>query len=74
MVPDKLFTLLSSTTTKVLHPGQTSKASDTSNLLARGMCLTSANSGFKFTYSPHEAQLAEVTERDQKEKKLDEKR
>lgn len=45
-----------------------------SNLLARGMCLSSANSGLKFTYSPHVAQLAEVTGQDQKEKKLDEKR
>jgi len=45
-----------------------------SNLVARRMCLSSANSGLKFTYSPHVAQLAEVTEQDQKEKKLDEKR
>lgn len=38
------------------------------------MCLSSANLGLKFTYSPHVAQLAEVTEQDQKEKKLHEKR
>lgn len=73
-MPEKLFILLSSTTTKLLHPSQTSKASDTSNLLARGMCLSSANSGLKFTYSPHVAQLVEVKEQDQKERKLDEKR
>lgn len=72
MVPDACQT--NSTTAKLSHPGQTSKASDTSNLLAREMCLSSANSGLKFTYSPHVAQLAEVTEQDQKKKKLDEKR
>lgn len=66
--------LLSSKTTKLLHPSQTSKASNTSNILARGMYLSSANKGLKFTYSSHIAQLAEVTEQDQKEKKLDEKR
>lgn len=38
------------------------------------MYLSSANKGLKFTYSSHVAQLAEVTEQDQKEKKLDEKR
>lgn len=70
----QLFILLPSTTTKLLRPGQTSKASSLSNLLAREICFSSANSGLKFTYPAHVAQLAELTEKDQKEKKRDEKR
>lgn len=73
-MPDKLFILLSSTTTKLLLPGQNCKASNRSNLPARGMCFSSASSGLKFAYSHHVAQLAEVTEQDQKEKKLHEKK